>query len=130
MQAVDTNVLVRALTGDDPTQSPAAEAFIRSHAPVWISHVVLIETFWVLESVYACKKPRMVEVLKRILDSRDLVLEEATVARGALELYQAKGKVNFEDCMILAIARKAGRLPLATFDKALGKAEGVQLLTV
>ena len=107
----------------------AAETFIRTHAPVWVSHVVLIETFRVLESVYACKKAQMVEVLKRIQDSRDLVLEEATVVREALAHYQAKGKVSFEDCMILAIARKAGRLPLVTFDKGLGKAEGVVVLT-
>ena len=57
MRSVDTNVLIRALTGDDPVQSPAAGAFIQANAPVWVSLVVLVETIWVLESVYDCGKP-------------------------------------------------------------------------
>lgn len=126
MHAVDTNVLIRALTGDDPAQSPAAVAFIQDHAPVWISHVVLMETLWVLEAVYNCGKPQLVEAMKRIIDNKDLSLEEPGVVRTALALYESKGKVNFEDCLILEIARKSGHLPLATFDKALGKFEGAQ----
>ena len=126
MHAVDTNVLIRALTGDDPVQSPAAVTFIQGHAPVWISQVVLMETLWVLESVYSCEKPQLVEAMKRIIDNKDLSLEEPGVVRTALALYESKGKVNFEDCLILEIARKSGHLPLATFDKALGRFEGAQ----
>jgi len=129
MRAVDTNVLVRALTWDDPVQSPAAETFVRLNAPVWVSHVVLIESFWVLESAYGCGKPTLVEAMKRILDSADFAVEEPATAKAALAVYQGRGKVTFEDCMILAIARKAGCLPIATFDKALAKVEGAQLLT-
>src|SRR5260221_10959468 len=51
MRAVDTNVLVRLLTRDDRAQLAAAEDFVSSGA--WVSHVVLVETIWVLESVYA-----------------------------------------------------------------------------
>lgn len=128
MRAVDTNILVRALTGDDPVQSPAAEAFIQANAPVWVSHVALVETVWVLDSVYDCGKPQLIEALKRIIDNKELALEEPTVVRSALARYQSKGKIHFEDCMILEIARKAGHLPLATFDKALGKSDGAQTL--
>ncbi len=129
MQAVDTQVLVRALTRDDPRQSMAAETFIRDHTPVWISHVVLVETVRVLESIYDCGMPQLVEALARIIDNRELFLEEPAVVRAALLLYQSQGKVPFEDCMILEIARKAGHLPLATFDKALGKSEGAHILS-
>ena len=129
MQAVDTNVLVRALTRDDPRQSPAAEAFIRDQAPVWVSHVVLVEAIRALESVYGCRKPQLIEAMMRLVDNKDLFLEEPSVVRAALALYQTERKVHFEDCMILEIARKAGHLPLATFDKALGKLEGAHLVT-
>ena len=129
MRAVDTNVLIRALTRDDPGQGPLAETFIRDYAPVWVSHLVLVETVWVLESVYGCLKPQLVGALARIIDNRELILEEPTVVRAALSLYQTQGKVQFEDCMILEIARRAGHLPLATFDKALGKAEGALILS-
>ena len=128
MRAVDTNVLVRALTGDDTVQSPAAKAFIRSNAPVWISHVVLVQTIWVLNSVYGCGKPQLIEALKRIIDNKDMAMEEPSVARAALALYESTGKASFDDCLILEIARKAGHLPLATFDRALGKTDGAQPL--
>jgi len=128
MRAIDTNVLVRVLVGDDPIQRASAEAFIRAEGPVWISHVVLVETIWVLESVYDQKKPQLVEALARILDNRELAVADPGVARAALEHFQAKGKTDFGDCLILEIARKAGHLPLATFDKALAKAAGAQQL--
>ncbi len=128
MRSVDTNVLVRALTGDDRVQSPAAMAFIRNHGPVWISHAVLLETVWVLESVYAQAKPHLAEAIKRISDNVDFVLEDPAVVRAAQGLYQSRGKLDFGDCLLLEIARKAGHVPLATFDKALGKAEGAETL--
>ena len=128
MRAVDTNVLIRALTGDDPVQSPAARAFIRDNGPVWVSHVVLVETIWVLDSVYACGKPQVVKALNRIIDNKDLALEEPAVVRAALALYQSKARVGFSDCVVLERARSAGHLPLATFDKALGKTEGAHPL--
>jgi predicted nucleic-acid-binding protein len=129
MRSVDTNVLVRALTGDDPSQSPAAMAFIKKFSPVWISHAVLMETVWVLESVYDQARPQLAEVLARISDNTDFALDEPTVVRAALALYRSKGKLDFCDCLILQVARKAGQIPLATFDKALGKAEGAETLT-
>jgi len=95
---------------------------------VWISHAVLLETIWVLESVYDQGKPQLVEALKRISDNRDLALEEPAVVRAALGLYQTKGKLDFGDCLLLEIARKAGHVPLATFDKALGKVDGAETL--
>src|SRR3954452_1730341 len=51
MRAVDTNVLVRLLTADDAKQAAAAEAFVTMAGHAWISHIVLVETVWVLESV-------------------------------------------------------------------------------
>ena len=97
MHALDTNVLVRALTRDDLQQSPAAVAFIAHKGPVWVSHIVLAETFWVLESVYGQEKPQLVEVLKRLLDGKDFALEGPQVVRAALAIYESKSKVDFDD---------------------------------
>ena len=129
MRAVDTNVLVRALTGDDPLQSPRARSFIKEQAPVWVSHVVLMETVWVLESVYGCRKPQLIDAIRRIIDNKDLAPEDPDVLRAALSLYQSRSKTGFDDCLVLEIARKAGHLPLASFDRGLGKVEGTQSLS-
>jgi len=128
MLAVDTNVLVRALTGDDPIQSPSAESFIRSHAPVWISHVVLVQTIWVLVSVFDRSKKELIEAIKRVADNKFMALEDPAVVHAALAAYENKGKAGLDDYIILEIARKAGCLPLVTFEKDLGKAEGAQRL--
>ena len=128
MRAVDANVLIRALTGDDPVHRRMAREFIRVSGSVWVSHVVLIETVWVLDSVYGCEKRQLVEALGRILDNKELALEDPAVVRAALTLFRSKAKVGFSDCMVLERARSAGHLPLATFDKALGKAEGAHPL--
>jgi predicted nucleic-acid-binding protein len=128
MRAIDTNVLVRVLTGDDAAQSGTAAAFIQAEGPAWVSHVVLVETIWVLESVYERSKAQLVEALHRILDNRELAVEDTAVACAALDRYQGRGKLDFGDCLILEIARKAGHLPLATFDKALGRTPGAYQL--
>lgn len=127
MLAVDTNALILAITGDDPAQSPVALEFIRAHSPVWVSSAVLIETIWVLESVYECAKPQIVEALNRIIKNKSLALENPQAARAALELFRSKGRLSFDDCMILEITRNAGHV-LITFDKALGKVDGAQAL--
>ena len=128
MRAIDTNALVRILTGDDALQSAAATAFIQAEGPAWVSLVVLVETIGVLESVYERSKSQLVHALHRILDNRELAVEDPAVACAALDRYQARGKLDFGDCLILEVARKAGHLPLATFDKALAKTPGAHQL--
>ena len=124
MRAIDTNVLVRLLTGDDAAQRTAAEEFVATGA--WVSHLVLAETLWVLESVYGVPHERLVAAVELLLDHETLVLEEPDVITAALSSYRDHPKPDFSDFMILEIARKTGHLPLGTFDKALAKQSGAQ----
>jgi predicted nucleic-acid-binding protein len=96
MHAVDTNVLVRLIARDDAEQIAWAEEFVCGGA--WVSHLVLVETMWVLDSVYE------------------------------LGHSKKRPKLGFSDCMVLEIARKAGHVPLGTFDRALGKSDGAVAL--
>lgn len=107
MRAVDASLLVAALAG-----SAQAEAFVRGEGPVWISNVVLAEAVGALEAAYGRTRAQMEAALERVLDNRDLVLEDPAVARAALEGYR-KG-LAFEDALALEAARKAGHLPFAT----------------
>jgi predicted nucleic-acid-binding protein len=63
-----------------------------------------------------------------LLNHRDLVLQEAEVVHAALELFRVKPILGFSDCLILESARKAGHLPLGTFDRNLAKVEGTHKL--
>jgi len=126
MQAVDTNVLVRLLARDDAKQAAAADAAVAKGA--WISHLVLAETMCVLEAVYERSTRQLSAALELLLAHETLVLQDADVVARALVAFRAKPALGFSDCLVLEIARKAGQLPLLTFDKALGRLEGATRL--
>ncbi|MDB4979912.1 MAG: hypothetical protein JWM82_664 [Myxococcales bacterium] len=127
MRAADTDVLVRLLARDDVKQLAAAEAFVAA-GPVWISHVVLVEAVWVLGSVYGVRPKELSEAIERLSDHASLSLQDADVVAAALGLFRQRPQIGFSDCLVLEIARKAGHLPLATFDRALARAEGTKRL--
>jgi predicted nucleic-acid-binding protein len=126
MRAVDTNVLVRLVARDDPKQVSAAESFVARGA--WLSHVVLVEAVWVLTSVYELEPPAIATAVEMLLNHRDLTVQDPDAVVAALEQYRAKPAVSFSDCLVLEAARKAGHLPLGTFDRDLGKLDGAQRL--
>jgi predicted nucleic-acid-binding protein len=126
MRAVDTNVVVRLVTRDDSGQATSAERFVEKGA--WISVLVLAEATWVLATVYELASKELALAIEMLLNHRDLVLQDADAVADALELFRAKPVLGFSDCLILQLARKAGHLPLGTFDRNLGKVEGVQKL--
>ena len=126
MRSVDTNVLVRLLARDDARQAGAADDAIAKGA--WVSHLVLAEALWVLDAVYERTPKQLVAALELLLAHESLVLQEADVVAAAVAQFRAKPALGFSDCLVLEIARKAGQLPLVTFDKALGRLDGAQRL--
>jgi predicted nucleic-acid-binding protein len=120
MSAVDTNVLVRLLVADDPVQTKRATAFLQARRPVWISTVVLVETVWVLMTVYRWSKAQILAMLHTATNSRDFAFQAVDPVRRAAYAY-ASSKIDFSDCLALELARAEGRLPFATFDKATAK---------
>jgi len=126
MHAIDTNVLVRSLVRDDPRQLDVAESFIAKGA--WVSHVVLVETLWVLDAVYARTAVQIGAAVERLLAHADLTLQDADVVAAALGQFRTKPALGFSDCLVLEIARKAGHTPLGTFDRRLGRLAGAQRL--
>ena len=126
MQAIDTNVLVRLLVRDDPRQLDMAEKFLARGA--WVSHVVLVETLWVLDAIYERSAEQIGAAVERLLAHADLTLQDADVVAAALGQFRAKPALGFSDCLVLEIARKAGHLPLGTFDRRLAKIAGAHRL--
>lgn len=126
MRAVDTNVLVRLLARDAARQASAADDAIAKGA--WVSHLVLAEALWVLDAVYERTPKQLVAALDLLLAHETLVLQDADVVAAAVTQFRAKPALGFSDCLVLEIARKAGQLPLVTFDKALGRLDGAQRL--
>ena len=126
MRAVDTNVLVRLATRDDPRQVAAAEAFVANGA--WVPQIALVEAVWVLISVYGRRPREIATAVDMLLRHQYLTIQDSETVVAALELYRKKPALDFSDCLVLEVARKAGHLPLGTFDRDLGKLDAAQRL--
>lgn len=124
MRAADTNLLVRLIVRDEPAQARAAEAFLAKGA--WVSHLVLAETLWVLDAVYERSPQQIATAVEMLLNHKHLTIQDSDVVISALELFRRRPSLGFSDFLVLEIARKAGHLPLGTFDKTLAKHDGAE----
>lgn len=126
MRAVDTNVLVRLIARDDEKQVASAEAFVAKGA--WVSHLVLAETTWVLAAAYDLAHADIATAVEMLLNHQHLTLQDGEVVVAALHQYRQRPSLGFSDCLVLEIARKAGHIPLGTFDKTLSRLDGTERL--
>lgn len=124
MRAIDTNILVRLLVHDHPQQLEQAEAYIASGA--WISHIALAEAMWVLRSAYDHDRQAIATAIDMLLGHATISVQEADVVRAALDRFKSNNRAAFTDCLILEISRKAGHVPLGTFDRDLAKLDGAE----
>jgi predicted nucleic-acid-binding protein len=99
MIGIDTNILVRYITRDDELQEKKARALFLS-GPVWISLTVLLETEWVLRSVYRFTREQLSTVVAMIVSSEGVVVESRARIVAALDAF-ARG-VDFADALHLA----------------------------
>jgi predicted nucleic-acid-binding protein len=114
------------VTRDDARQVASAEAFVEKGA--WVSHLALAEATWVLAAVYELDATAIATAIEMLLNHKDLTLQEAEVVSSALDKYRRRPALDFSDCLMLEVARKAGHLPLGTFDRDLAKLEGAEKL--
>ena len=126
MRAVDTNVLVRLITRDDARQAASADVFIANG--VWVPLLALTEAIWVLAAVYKRNAKGLATAIEMLLHHEQLVLQDSDAVAAALDLFRSRPSLGFSDCLMLQVARKAGHLPLGTFDRGLAKTEGGQKL--
>jgi predicted nucleic-acid-binding protein len=129
MTGIDTNVLVRYLTQDDPLQSPIATRFIEKNCtadtPGFIPLLVLVELVWVLQAHYDASRNEIIKVITTLLQTRQLVVDEADLVWQAVRAYQSSA-AGFADCLIERMCHARG-IGVVTFDKSAAKA-GMALL--
>lgn len=130
MIGLDTNVLVRYLTQDDPIQSAkAAAVFERSLSaknPGFVSIVAMVEMVWVLDRAYGLDAQKIAGVIERMLQASELVVEneqEVFTAMMALK----KGHGSFADAMIAELGAKAGCSRTLTFDQRALRLRGFEM---
>ncbi len=116
MVAVDTNVLVRLLTGDHPAQAARATAVFRA-APVFVSKTVLLETEWVLRYTYRLPAAAVARAFLALLGLPTVTVEDAPAVHLAIRMLEHG--IDFADA--LHLASSAGAERFVTFDATLMK---------
>jgi predicted nucleic-acid-binding protein len=128
---LDTNVLVRYLTEDDPVQSRRAADLIATVTArggrCFISAIVLCEMTWVLRGLYKISRPDLVETLDRMLATSQFVIGDKDLVRRALAAYRA-GRADFADYIIGEQHTDEGCAKTVTFDRRLRGASGFQVI--
>jgi predicted nucleic-acid-binding protein len=130
MIALDTNVLVRFLTQDDPAQSRAATDLITgltAEAPGFVCREVMVELVWVLERAYGLDRAQVAAAIEGLLAATEIEVEAADDVGSALYRYRDDG-FGFADLMIAAASKRAGAAVLVTFDRKAAQLVGVQLI--
>ena len=122
MVGLDTNVLVRYITQDDPRQSKMAERAIEKAvtggAKVLIQPIVLCELIWVLESAYRYGKSEIIAMIEQVMRTVQFEIAEKDVIWKALEDFSG-GSADFSDYLISRANERAGAQTTLTFDRSL-----------
>ena len=130
MTALDTNVILRYLVGDDAEQAEAARALLDGLTPGnpgFICREVVLEVAWVLEKSYGFTRSRIAESLMDLTASDSLVVENSDDVAASAHRYR-QGGPGFSDLMVLSAAERVGAVPLRTFDRRLARMDGAVLV--
>ena len=131
MIGIDTNVLLRLWLDDDPAQSHRIDILLSEHGhaagSLLVSDVVLAEAVWTLGSAYSQGKADQLKAVRSLLDEAAFAFENRDAVAAALALCQ-RSTCGFSDCLIAAKYAALGCEFTATFDKRMGKLDGVQLI--
>ena len=128
MIALDTNVLIRLVTLDDPAQAERARRLLARctpEVPAFVAREVLVELVWSLTRRLRVPRSRVADVLDGLLGSAEIEVESAEAVARSVEAY--RGGLDFGDAMIAEAARSRG-VDLWTFDRKAARMDGVRLL--
>lgn len=126
---LDTNILLRHITADEPNHSPRATAYIQrieqGGITVRTADTVVFETVYALQRVYKMSRPGIRAALLPLLALPGIKLPGKASYRHALDLYVDRQGLSFGDCYHLALMKRLGLSEMVTFDRKIGSVPGV-----
>jgi len=132
MIGLDTNILIRYLTQDDPIRSPQATALIEGELsienPGFVTVVTIAETAWVLTRSYSLSRQEVAGDIQRILSADVFVVEHLQYVFAAMEMLK-DGSADFSDALVGFLAGHAGCAHTVTFDRKAARLPGFKLLS-
>jgi predicted nucleic acid-binding protein len=124
---VDTNILIRHLTGDPPGQAARATRFLTTADELLLADLVVAEVVYVLESFYEVPRARVAELVRAILAFPAVVVLDPAMLLRALEVYET-ARLDFAEAYLVAQAERSGVGVVASFDRAIDRVGTVRRL--
>ena len=122
---VDTNVLVRHLTGDPPAMAEASTEFLRAETELLLTDVVAAETVYVLESFYEAPRAQVAQALRSLVTFDSVVCVDPALLLRAVEVYETQ-RIDFAESYLVACAESTGVQRVASFDRSLDRVETIE----
>jgi predicted nucleic acid-binding protein len=117
---VDTNILVRHLTGQPPAMARRATAFLAADTELLVADVIVAETVYVLESFYETPPPQVAEAMRSLIAFGSVLTVDPALLLRALEVYEVD-RVDFAEAYLVACAEATGVGVVASFDRSLNR---------
>lgn len=127
MTGLDTNVVLRYLVRDDPTQAARATRELERDERFLVGSIVLCELVWVLDTGYGVPRREIAATLEKILATAQFEVEDKDLALAALDDFK-RSTADFSDCLLGRRNRAAGAAETVTFDRGLRGLEAFRLL--
>ena len=117
---VDTNILVRHLTGDPPAMAKRATAFLARRPELYLADLIVAETVYVLESFYRAPRNQVATAMRSLIAMRSMITVDPALLLRAIEVYEVD-RLDFAEAYLVACAETAGIGTIASFDKAIDR---------
>ena len=121
---IDTNVLVRHLTGDPPDMAARATAYLESENELLLTDLVAAETVYVLESFYETPRHEVAEALRSLVAFESVACVDPALLRRAAEVYETY-RIDFAEAYLVACAESTGVGVVASFDRSLERVPSI-----
>ncbi len=122
---IDTNVLIRHLTGDPPAMAARATAYLQVETELLLADLVVAETIFVLESFYETPRVEIAEVVRSLLAFSSIVVVDRDVLLRAVEVYETD-RLDFAEAYLVACAESTGVGRVASFDRSIDRVQTVE----
>jgi len=122
---VDTNVLVRHLTGDPPEIAARATAYLATEPELLVADLIVAETVYVLESFYEAPRPQIAAAMRSLLAFESVVTIDPAMLLRAIEVYELD-RPDFAEAYLVAAAETSGVTRIASFDRAIDRVAGIE----
>lgn len=122
---VDTNILVRHLTGEPPDMAARATAYLDSESELLVTDLVAAETVYVLESFYEVPRQQVAEAVRSLIAFESVVCVDPALLVRAAEVYESD-RVDFAEAYLVACAESTGVGTIASFDRSLDRVHSIE----